>query len=56
MRPLRRSLKYKFVLVEKDGSCGEIANRQRTLSYGATGTQMVNDVVANWRNVPPCGN
>ncbi|HXU86492.1 MAG TPA: alpha-amylase family glycosyl hydrolase [Verrucomicrobiae bacterium] len=59
-------LEYKFVLVgtasdawayvEKDGSCGEIANRQLTLSYGATGTQTVNDVVLNWRNVAPCGN
>ena len=59
-------LEYKFVLVgtagdawayvEKDGACGEIANRQLTLSYGATGTQTVNDVVENWRNVAPCGN
>jgi hypothetical protein len=59
-------LEYKFVLVgtasdawayvEKDGSCGEIANRQLTLGYGTTGTQTVNDVVANWRNVAPCGN
>jgi hypothetical protein len=54
-------LEYKYTLgswdyVEKDGACGEIANRQLTLSYGATGTQTVNDVVANWRNVAPCGN
>jgi len=54
-------LEYKYALdswdyVEKDGSCGEIANRQLTLSYGATGTQTVNDVVENWRNVAPCGN
>lgn len=34
----------------------EIANRQLTLSYGATGTQVVNDVILNWRNVAPCGN
>jgi hypothetical protein len=45
-----------FTYVEKDGSCGEIANRQLTLSFGATGTQTVNDVVLNWRNVAPCGN
>jgi hypothetical protein len=54
-------IEYKYALgswdfVEKDGSCGEIANRQLTLAYGATGTQAVNDVVPNWRNVSPCGN
>jgi glycosidase len=54
-------IEYKYTLgawdfVEKDGSCGEIANRQLTLSYGATGTQTVNDTVPNWRNVAPCGN
>jgi hypothetical protein len=27
-----------------------------TLSYGANGTQNVNDTVRNWRNVAPCGN
>jgi hypothetical protein len=54
-------IEYKYALgswdfVEKDGACGEIANRQLTLSYGATGTQTVNDDVPNWRNVAPCGN
>jgi glycosidase/chitodextrinase len=54
-------IEYKYTLgsfdfVEKDGACGEIANRQLTLSYGATGTQTVNDIVPNWRNVAPCGN
>jgi hypothetical protein len=54
-------IEYKYALgswdyVEKDGACGEIANRQLTLSYGSTGTQTVNDVVENWRNVAPCGN
>jgi glycosidase/fibronectin type 3 domain-containing protein len=54
-------LEYKFTLgdwehVEKDGGCGEIANRQLTLAYGSTGTQTVNDTVQNWRNVAPCGN
>jgi hypothetical protein len=54
-------IEYKYTLgdwdhVEKDGTCGEIANRQLTLSYGATGTQNVNDTVENWRNVAPCGN
>ena len=43
-------------LVEKDAACGEINNRQLTLSYGATGAQTVNDTVPNWRNVAPCGN
>ena len=54
-------LEYKYALgswdyVEKDSSCGEISNRQLTLSYGATGAQTVNDVAQNWRNVSPCGN
>ena len=54
-------IEYKYALgswdyVEKDAACGEIANRQLTLSYGTTGTQSVNDAVVNWRNVAPCGN
>jgi hypothetical protein len=54
-------IEYKYTLgdwdhVEKDGACGEIANRMLTLSYGANGTQTVNDTVQNWRNVDPCGN
>jgi glycosidase/fibronectin type 3 domain-containing protein len=54
-------LEYKYTLgdwdhVEKDGACGEINNRTLTLSYGANGTQTVNDTVPNWRNVAPCGN
>jgi glycosidase len=54
-------LEYKYTLgdwehVEKDGACGEIANRQLTLSYGTTGVQTVNDTAENWRNVAPCGN
>ena len=54
-------IEYKYALgswdyVEKDGACGEVANRQLTLAYGATGTQTVNDTVQNWRNVAPCGN
>ena len=54
-------IEYKYTLgdwehVEKDGSCGEIGNRQLTLTFGSTGTQTVSDTVANWRNVDPCGN
>ncbi len=54
-------LEYKYTLgdwdhVEKDNACGEVANRQLTLSYGSNGTQTVNDTVGNWRNVAPCGN
>jgi hypothetical protein len=54
-------LEYKYALgswdfVEKDASCGEIGNRQLTLSYGQNGVQTVNDTVLNWRNVSPCGN
>jgi glycosidase len=53
-------LEYKYTLgdwdhVEKDAACGEIANRQLTLTYGSSGTQAVDDTVANWRNVAPCG-
>jgi hypothetical protein len=53
-------IEYKYALgdwnhVEKDAACGEISNRQLTLSYGSTGTQTVNDTVPNWRNVAPCG-
>jgi glycosidase len=55
------AIEYKYTLgdwdhVEKDNVCGEIGNRTLTLSYGATGTQTVNDTVLNWRNVAPCGN
>lgn len=54
-------IEYKYALgawdfVEKDGSCGETANRQLTLSYGSNGQQTVTDTVGNWRNVAPCGN
>lgn len=54
-------IEYKYTLgdwdhIEKDTACGEIANRQLTLSYGSTGTQTINDTVQNWRNVAPCGN
>jgi hypothetical protein len=54
-------LEYKYTLgdwdhVEKDGACGEIANRQLTLTYGSSGTQAVNDTIPNFRNVAPCGN
>jgi hypothetical protein len=54
-------IEYKYAqgswdYVEKDNICGEVGNRLLTLSYGATGTQAVNDTVINWRNVAPCGN
>jgi glycosidase/fibronectin type 3 domain-containing protein len=54
-------VEYKYTLgswdfVEKDASCGEIGNRQLTLAYGSTGTQVVADTVQRWRNVEPCGN
>jgi glycosidase len=54
-------IEYKYTLgswdfVEKSAACAEISNRQLTLSYGSSGTQSVNDTVANWRNVAPCGN
>jgi len=54
-------IEYKYTLgdwehVEKGASCDEVSNRPLTLTYGATGTQTVNDTVLNWRNVAPCGN
>ncbi|HWQ83041.1 MAG TPA: fibronectin type III domain-containing protein, partial [Anaerolineales bacterium] len=53
-------IEYKYTLgswdyVEKGAACDELGNRQLTLSFGATGTQTVNDTVLNWRNVSPCG-
>ena len=52
---------YKYTMgswdfVEKGSSCEELGDRLLTLSYGDTGTQIVNDTVQNWRNVDPCGN
>jgi hypothetical protein len=54
-------VQYKYTLgdwehVEKGAACDELSNRMLTLSYGATGTQLVSDTVLNWRNVAPCGN
>ena len=46
----------RVTIVEKDGACGEIGNRQLTLTDGSSGTQAVADTVQNWRNVAPCGN
>ncbi|MBG6137455.1 glycoside hydrolase family 15 protein [Longispora fulva] len=50
------ALSYKFTLgdwghVEKGSSCAEVGNRSSTLT-GAP----VSAIVANWRNVSPCGN
>ncbi len=52
---------YKYVLgdwnyVEKDASCAEISDRPLTVSFGQDGTQTVEDVVLNWRNVDTCPN
>jgi hypothetical protein len=51
---------YKYALgswdfVEKGETCNELSNRILTVNYGESGTQVVNDVVVNWRNVAPCG-
>ncbi len=53
-------VEYKYTLgswdfVEKGSTCDELGNRVLTVSYGSTGTQNVNDSVANWRAVAPCG-
>jgi hypothetical protein len=55
---LGTQLQYKYVLgdwafVEKDQSRDEIQNRSLTFSNAP---QVVNDTVAQWRNVNPCGN
>jgi hypothetical protein len=54
-------VQYKYTLgswdyVEKGTTCNELSNRILTVTYGESGTQVINDTVANWRNVPPCGN
>jgi hypothetical protein len=54
-------VEYKYTLgswdfVEKDLACGELNNRVLNVVYGADGTMTINDVVANWRNIFPCGN
>jgi hypothetical protein len=54
-------VEYKYTLgdwdhVEKGPACEELNNRQLTVVYGPGGAQAVNDTVANWRNVSPCGN
>jgi hypothetical protein len=59
--PEGTQIEYKYTLgdfehVEKGADCEELGNRQLTLTYGADGTQTVNDTVLNWRNVAPCGN
>jgi len=41
--------------VEKDAGCGEIANRTFDVTYGADGTQQVEDAVEKWRDVDQCG-
>jgi glycosidase/fibronectin type 3 domain-containing protein len=53
-------IEYKYTLgswdyVEKGAACDELSNRKLTVSYGTDGTQTVDDTVANWRNVSPCG-
>jgi glycosidase/fibronectin type 3 domain-containing protein len=51
---------YKYTLgswdfVEKDAACGEIGDRALRVIAGTNGTELVQDTVANWRNVKPCG-
>lgn len=53
-------VEYKYTLgawdyVEKDAACGELGNRQVRVVATQAGTQLVEDSIANWRNVPPCG-
>ena len=55
------SIEYKYTLgdwdhVEKDGACGEIANRAAQLADGARRDADDREHRLNWRNVAPCGN
>lgn len=55
----RSLLQYKFTLGSWDReelteSCAAPANRSAEVTFGATPSQTVNDVVANWKSVPPC--
>ena len=54
------SIEYKYTrgsweAVEKDDGCGEIANRTMTADFGASEDQVIDDVVAKWRDVDGCG-
>jgi glycosidase len=40
--------------VEKDGACGELANRTITVIYGEGGTAEVGDAIAKWRDIDNC--
>jgi hypothetical protein len=58
--PEGTEIQYKYTLgawdfVEKGAACEDLPNRQITLTYGTDGTQVVNDTVLNWGNIPPCG-
>ncbi len=55
-----QAVQYKFTrgswdAVEKDSGCGEIPNRELTVSYGDDGTQAVDGQVAKWRDLDSCG-
>jgi glycosidase len=54
------ALQYKFTrgsweAVEKDDACGEIPNRELTVTFGEDGALPVEDTVAKWRDVDQCG-
>jgi len=53
-------VQYKYTLgtwelVEKSDTCAELANRMLTVTYGESGSQVIDDTIDNWRNVAPCG-
>ncbi len=55
-----QALQYKFTrgswdAVEKDSGCGEIPNRELTVSYGEDGTQVADHRVDKWRDLDQCG-
>ncbi len=54
-------VQYQYTLgdwsfAEKGPGCAGVLNRTLTVNFDATGTMTVNDGVASWRNIPPCGN
>jgi hypothetical protein len=54
------AIEYKYTrgsweAVEKDAGCGEIPNRQLTVTFDDDGHQLVEDSVAKWRDLDQCG-
>jgi hypothetical protein len=53
-------IEYKYTrgswdAVEKDAGCGEIPNRRLEVTFDDDGGQVVEDIVAKWRDIDQCG-